>query len=132
MPFGVTNAPSQFMNMMKDVLSGYVHDFVLVFLDDILVYSRIVEQHAEQLGKVLEALKTCRLFAKASECCIMVREVEFLGQWSTPQGAAPTRKKIKSVANWETPQDLKGVRSFLGFANYYRCFVFGYAELAPP
>ena len=120
------------MNMMNDVLSGYLDDFVLVFLDDILVYSRTVEQHAEHLGKVLQALKTYRLFAKASKCCIMVREVEFLGQWITPQGAAPTREKIKVVAEWEAPQDLKGVRSFLGFANYYRRFVPGYAELASP
>ena len=81
------------MNMMNDVLSGYLDDFVLVFLDDILVYSRTVEQHAEHLGKVLEALKTSRLFAKASKCCIMVREVEFLGQWITPQGAAPKGRK---------------------------------------
>ena len=62
----------------------------------------------------------------------MVREVEFLGQWITPQGAALVREKIKVVAEWEAPQDLKGVRSFLGFANYYRHFVPGYAELASP
>ena len=80
--------------MMNDVLSSYLDDFVLVFLDDILVYSRIVEQHVEHLGKVLEALKTHRLFAKANKCSIMVREVEFLGKWITPQGATPTREKF--------------------------------------
>ena len=78
-PFGVTNAPSQFMNMMNDVLSDYLDDFVLVFLDDILVYSRTVEIHAEHLGKVLKALLRHRLYAKASKCSIMEEEVQFLG-----------------------------------------------------
>ena len=79
MPFGVTNAPSQFMNVMNDVLSGYLDDFVLVFLDDILVYSCIVEIHAKQLGKVLEALCRHHLFVKVPKSSIMVKEVEFLG-----------------------------------------------------
>ena len=79
MPFGVTNAPSQFMNMMNDVLSDDLDDFALVFLDNILVYSRTVEIHAEHLDKVLEALRQHRLYAKASKCSIMEEEVEFLG-----------------------------------------------------
>ena len=79
MPFGVTNAPSQFMNMMNDVLSDYLDDFVLVFLDNILVYSRTVEIHAEHLGKVLEVLCRHRLYAKTSKCNIIEEEVEFLG-----------------------------------------------------
>ena len=78
MPFSVTNAPSQFMHMINDVLAGYLDVFILVFLDDILVYSRIVEEHAEHLWKVFVALKKHRLFAKASKCSIMVKEVEFL------------------------------------------------------
>ena len=97
MPFGVNNAPSQFMNMMNDVLSDYLDDFLLVFLDDILVYSRIVETHAEHLGKVLEALRQHRLYANASKCSIMEKEVEFLGQWITPQGAATLKQKMKAV-----------------------------------
>ena len=71
MPFSVTNAPSQFMNMMNDVLSDYLDDFVLIILDDILVYSRTVETCAEHLGKVLEALRRHRLYAKASKCSVM-------------------------------------------------------------
>ena len=79
MPFSVTNAPSQFTNMMSDVLSNYLDDFVLIFSDDILVYSRIVKIHAKHLEKVLEALCRHRLYAKASRCNIMEEEVEFLG-----------------------------------------------------
>ena len=93
MPFGVTNAPLQFMHMINDVLSRYLDIFVLVFLDDILVYSRTVEEHAEHLRKVFAALRKHRLFAKASKCNIMVKEVEFLGQWITPQGASPLKKR---------------------------------------
>ena len=79
MPFDVTNAPSQFMNIMNDVLSDYLDAFAFVFLDNILVYYRTVEKHAKHLGKVLEALRQHRLFAKASKCSIMAKEVEFLG-----------------------------------------------------
>ena len=132
MPFGVTNAPLQFMNMMNDVLSDYLDDFVLVFLDDTLVYSHTVEIYAEHLGKVLEALRRHCLFAMASKCNIMEEDVEFFGQWITPQGSAPLKQKTKAVMEWEAPQDLKGGRSFLGFANYYRCFLQGYAELVSP
>ena len=83
------------MNMMNDVLSSYLDYFVLVFLDDILIYSHILEQHVEHLEKVLAALKMRRLFAKASKCSIMVLDVEFLWQWIMPQGAAPTKEKMK-------------------------------------
>ena len=93
---------------MNDVLSDYLDDFVLVFLDDILVYSCTVETHAEHLGKVLEALCRHRLYTKASKCSIMEEEVEFLGQWIMPQGAAPLKQKMKAVVEWEAPQDLKG------------------------
>ena len=132
MPFGATNAPSQFMHMMNDVLSGYLDVFVLVFLDDILVYSKTVEEHAEHLRKVFAALRKHRLFAKASKCSILEEEVEFLGQWITPHGAAPVKEKVRAVRNWERPQTVKDVRSFLGFANYYRRFVPRYAEVAAP
>ena len=120
------------MNMMNDVLSNYLDDFVLIFLDDILVYSRTVKIHVEHLGKVLEALRRHCLYTKASKCRIMEEEVEILGQWITPQGAAPLKQKMKAVMAQEGPQGLKGVRSFLEFANYYHRFVQGYAELASP
>ena len=93
MSFYVTNAPLQFMNMMNDILSDYLDDFVLVFLDSILAYSCTMEIHVEHSGKVLEALLLHRLFAKASKCNIVEEEVEFLGQWITPQGAALLEQK---------------------------------------
>ena len=83
MPFGVINAPSQFMHMINDVLARYLDVFVLVFSDDILAYSRTMEEHAEHLWKVFAALRKHHLFTKASKCSIMVKEVEFLSQWVT-------------------------------------------------
>ena len=85
------------MHMINDVLSEYLDIFVLVFLDDILVYSRTVEEHVEHLRQVFVALRKYLLFAKASKCVIMVKEVEFLGQWITPQGAAPVKENLRAV-----------------------------------
>ena len=120
------------MHMINDVLARYLDVFILVFLDDILVYSRTVEEHAEHLRKVFSALRKHRLFTKASKCNIMVKEVEFLGQWITPQGASPLKEKLKAVRSWERPPTVKDVRSFLGFANYYRRFISKYMEIAAP
>ena len=132
MPFGVTNAPWQFMHMINDVLAGYLDVFVLVFLDNSLVYSRMVEEHAKHLQKVFVALRKHCFFAKASKCSVMVKEVEFLGQWVTPQGASPLKEKLKAIRNWERPQTVKDIRSFLGFANYYRCFISKHVEIVAP
>ena len=97
MPFGVTNAPSQFMHLVQDVLHGYLDVFVVVFIDDILVYSRNTEEHAEHLRLIFERLRKHQLFAKASKCTLHVHEVEFLGQWITPEGAAPIAEKLCAV-----------------------------------
>ena len=118
--------------MINDVLAGYLDVFVLMFLDDILVYSCTVEEHTEHLQKVFAALRKHCLFAKASKCSIMVKEVEFLGQWVTPQGASPLEEKLKAVRSWGRHQTMKDVRSFLGFANYYCRFISKYAEIATP
>ena len=120
------------MHMMNDVLSGYLDVFMLVFLDDILVYSKTMKEHAEHLRKVFDALRKHRLFAKASKCTFSVREVEFLGQWITPHGATLIEEKVQAVCSWEVPKIVRDVRSFLGFANYYRRFIPKYAEVASP
>ena len=97
MPFGVTNAPAQFMNMMNDVLDDYLDKFVLIFLDNVLVYSANLEEHAEHLRKILERLREQRLYAKASKCEVMKTLVEFLGQQITSDGMTPTEAKLKAV-----------------------------------
>ena len=120
------------MHLVQDVLHGYLDVFVVVFIDDILVYSRNTEEHAEHLRLIFERLRKHQLFAKASKCTLHVNEVEFLGQWITPEGAAPIAEKLRAVRDWEPPNSVKDVRSFLGFANYYRRFVPGYAGIASP
>ena len=119
-PFGVTNAPAQFMNLMHDVLRDFLDRFVLVFLDDVLVYSRSVEDHADHLRQVFQKLRDWQLYAKASKCQIQTKTIEFLGQQVTSEGMTPTDEKLRAVHEWETPKDVKDVRSFLGFAYYYR------------
>ena len=131
-PFGVTNAPAQFMNLMNDVLKDYLDDFVVVFLDDILIYSKTPEDHAEHLRKVLEKLRQHRLYAKASKCQMAVQKIEFLGQMVSPKGMCPVDEKLRAVREWGRPKSLKDVRSFLGFANYYRRYVRNFAEIANP
>ena len=131
-PFGVTNAPAQFMNLMNDLLRDYLDEFILVFLDDILIYSRTPEDHAEHLRKVFQRLRESKLYAKASKCQIAHKTIDFLGQRVTPKGMSPMEQKLKALREWETPRDIRGVRSFLGFTNYYRRFVRHYAEMAHP
>ena len=119
MPFGVTNGPAQFMNMMNDLLGEYLDKFVLVSLDDVLIYFTNPQDHADHLGKVLGKLREHQLFAKANKCEILKTSIEFLGQQICRGGMTATEAKLKAVRDWATPQDVKGVRSFLGFANYY-------------
>ena len=120
------------MHLVQDVLHGYLDVFVVVFIDDILVYSRNTEEHAEHLSLIFDRLRQHQLFAKVSKCTLHVSEVEFLGQWITPEGAAPIEEKLRVVRDWEPPNSVKDVRSFLGFANYYHRFVPGYAGIASP
>ena len=131
-PFGVSNAPAQFMNLMNDVLADYLDDFVAVFLDGILIYSKIIEDHVVHLRKVLQKLREHQLFVKASKCEIAYESIEFLGQQVTLARMSPTEVKIKVVREWDTPQDVKDIRSFLGFANYYWRYVHQFAEVACP
>ena len=132
MPFGVTNAPAQFMNMMNDLLGDYLDRFVLVFLDDILIYSANIDQHAEHLRQVLQRLREHRLFAKASKCEFVKTTIEFLGQQVCGDGLTPTEAKLKAIRDWATPQNVTDVRSFLGFTNYYRRFIRNYSDIVGP
>ena len=132
MPFGVTNAPTQFMNMMNALLAEYLDKFVLVFLDDVPIYSANSQDYVEHLWKVLGKLREHKLFAKASKCEILKTSVEFLGQQICKRGMTPTKARLNAVQDWATPKDVKGVRSFLGFANYYRQFIQNFVAIGTP
>ena len=132
MPFGVTNAPVQFMNMVNALLGECLDKFVLVFLDDVLIYSANPQDHAEHLWKVLGKLREHKLYAKALKCKILKASVEFLGQQICRGGMTLVEAKLKAVQHWGTPEDVKGARSFLGFANYYQRFMQNFAAIADP
>ena len=117
--FGVSNAPAQFMNLMNDVLADYLDDSVVLFLDIVMIYSKTLEDQALHLRKDLQKLRYCQLYTKASNCKIAYKSIKFLGQQVTPAGMSPIEAKIRAMREWDTPQNVKDVGSFLGFANYY-------------
>ncbi|KAJ9546848.1 LOW QUALITY PROTEIN: hypothetical protein OSB04_019391 [Centaurea solstitialis] len=118
MSFGLTNAPAAFMDLMNRVCKPYLDKFVIVFIDDILIYSKTAEEHGEHLRKVLEMLKRERLHAKFSKCEFWLKE--FLGHIVTQEGIKVDLAKIEAIKDWESPKSPSEVRSFLGLAGYYR------------
>lgn len=132
MPFGLTNAPAAFMKLMNNVFREYLDKCVIVFIDDILVYSRTKEEHEWHLHVVMNKLREHQLFAKLSKCSFWQRKIGFLGHVVSEEGVAVDPEKVTSIINWPTPKSATEVRSFLGLAGYYRKFVKGFASLSKP
>ncbi|GJS87555.1 putative reverse transcriptase domain-containing protein [Tanacetum coccineum] len=130
MPFGLTNAPTVFMDLMNRVCRPYLDKFVIVFIDDILIYSKTQEEHVEHLRLVLELLKKEKLYAKFSKCEFWLREVQFLGHVINGNGIHVDPSKIEAVKNWKAPRTPTEVRSFLGLAGYYRRFIENFSKIA--
>ena len=120
---GLTNAPAYFISMMNKVFMEFLDKFVVVFIDDILVYSKNEEEHKEHLRLVLEKLREHQLYAKFSKCEFWLDRVNFLGHEVSAQGIMVDPQKIEAIQNWETPTNQTEVRSFLGLARYYRRFI---------
>ncbi|KAG8472900.1 hypothetical protein CXB51_034785 [Gossypium anomalum] len=131
-PFGLTNAPAVFMDLMNRIFRPYLDRFVVVFIDDILVYSRNETEHAEHLRLVLRILQDKQLYAKFSKCEFWLREVSFLGHVVSASGIRVDPSKISAILNWKPPRNITEVRSFLGLAGYYRRFVKGFSTIATP
>ena len=132
MPFGLTNAPAAFMDLMNRVFRPYVDQFVVVFIVDILVYSKDAQEHEQHLRIVLETLREKKLYAKLSKCDFWLKEVSFLGHIVSAEGIRVGPAKIEAVVNWKSPQNVTEVRSFLGLAGYYRRFMRGFSVIASP
>ncbi|GJW51907.1 putative reverse transcriptase domain-containing protein [Tanacetum coccineum] len=130
MPFGLTNAPAVFMDLMNRVCRPYLDKFVIVFIDDILIYSKTREEHVEHLRLVLELLKKEKLYAKFSKCEFWLREVQFLRHVINGNGIHVDPSKIEAVKNWKAPRTPTEVRSFLGLAGYYRRFIENFSKIA--
>jgi hypothetical protein len=121
MSFGLTNAPAYFMYLMNLVFMPELDKFVVVFIDDILVYSKS-EEHAEHLRVVLTHLRDHQLYAKFSKCEFWLKEVQFLGHVLSAEGVTVDPGKVKDILNWKPPISVHEVRSFLGMAGYYLTF----------
>ncbi|KAG8485768.1 hypothetical protein CXB51_019099 [Gossypium anomalum] len=132
MPFGLTNASAIFMDLMNRIFRPYLDRFVVVFIDDILIYSQNESEHAEHLRMVLQILKENKLFAKFSKSEFWLHEVGFLGHVVSGDGIRVDPSKISAIVNWKPPKDVSEVRSFLGLAGYYRRFVEGFSMIASP
>ncbi|KAI3738348.1 hypothetical protein L2E82_28377 [Cichorium intybus] len=132
MPFGLTNTPAVFMDLMNRVCKPFLDRFVIVFIDDILIYSKNKEEHASHLRTVLETLRREQLYAKFSKCEFWMREVQFLGHVVSIQGIKVDPSKVEAVMKWEPPKTPTEVRSFLGLAGYYRRFIQDFSRIAVP
>jgi len=132
MPFGLTNAPATFQAFINDVLREYLDHFVVVYLDDILIYSKSKEEHIEHVRKVMKTLLDAQLQAKLSKCEFHKDRVEFLGFVISKEGISMDPKKVQTIQEWKSPSSVHDIQVFLGFANFYRRFIKNFAkEVAP-
>ena len=132
MPFGLTNALATFMDLMNRVFKQYLDRFVVVFIDDILVYSRSREEHEYHMSIELQTLRGKQLYAKFSKCEFWLDKVSFLGHVVTKDGISIDPGKVHVVANWRRPTTVTKIRSFLGLVGYYRRFIEGFSKIALP
>ena len=132
MPFGLTNALAAFMDLMNHVFRPYLDKFVIVFIDDILVYSSSKEEHAEHLRIILQTLREHQLHTKFIKCQFWLDRVAFLGHVVSAEGISIDPQKIEAIVDWRPPTNIIEVRSFLGLVGYYRKFVEGFSRIATP
>ena len=132
MPFGLTNAPAAFMDLMHRVFQPYLYRFVVVFVDDILIYSKSEEDHDGQLRVVLQTLREHQLYAKFSKCEFWLTKVRFLGHVVSTSGVSVDLEKVEVVMSWEIPKSVFEICNFLGLVGYYRRFIKDFTWLSVP
>lgn len=132
MPFGITNAHSSFQSLMNHIFQEHLRKFILVFFDDVLIYSKSLEDDLQHLRTAFELLVQHQLLAKRSNCVFAASRVEYLGHYISAQGVSTDPKKIKAVQSWPLPTFIKLLRGFMGLAGYYRRFIKGYGIISKP
>ena len=132
MPFGLTNASATFRDLMNRVFQPYLDQFVVVFVDDILIYSQLEVEHEDHLKIVLQLLRDHQLYAKFSKCEFWLTEVGFLGHVVSTSSVSVDPGKVEAMMSWERSKSVFEIRSFLGLAGYYRRFIEDFSRLEAP
>ena len=132
MPFELTNAPAAFMDLMHRVFQPYLDQFVMVFVDDILIYSQSKEEHEDHLRVVLQLMRDHQLYAKFNKCKFWLTEVRFLGHVVSALGVSVDPEKVEAMMGWERLKSVLEIHNFLGLAGYYRRFIEDFSRLATP
>ncbi|UTT88498.1 hypothetical protein NDA17_000027 [Ustilago hordei] len=132
MPFGLANAPAHFQSFINDIFRDIIGIYVVVYLDDFLIFSDTEEAHVKHVTEVLTRLRSNRLFAKLSKCEFHTKTVEFLGYIIKPTGIEMDPEKVRTVKEWPMPESIHDIQRFLGFANFYRRFIAHFARIAKP
>ncbi|MBW0564782.1 hypothetical protein O181_104497 [Austropuccinia psidii MF-1] len=132
MPFGLTNSTASFQNLVNDIFTDVLYIFAVAYLDDIIVFSSSEEEHVKHVGSVLQRLRDNNLFAKASKCVFHASSVEYLGYVASSDGLKMDSSKFQQISNMPQARNIKALQSFLGFANFYFCFIENYCSHFPP
>ena len=132
MPFGVTNTPATFQRLMNSIFKEELDTFVLVYLDDILIFSQTLQEHIRHIRQALEKLRQAKLYARLHKCSFFQEHVEYLGFDVSAQGVQPSAAKVRTIVEWPRPQGVKDVHSFLGLAGFYRRFIKQFSSKARP
>jgi len=132
MPFGMTNSPTTFQYFMNDIFHDMTDIFVIIYLDNILIFSKNLDEHKIHIQKVLERLQEHNLHAKPEKCKFHTTSVEYLGIIITPEGVCMDPRKVQAILQWPAPRKVKELQSFLGFANFYRRFINNYSGITKP
>ena len=132
MPFGLTNAPATFQRLMDRILRPFINNFVVVYLDDITIYSKTFEQHLEHVQSVFQTLREANLKLNLEKCYFFLNNIKFLGHEIGKDGIKIDQRLTNKVKNFPTPTTLRQLRGFLGLASYYRRFIQGFSKIAKP
>ena len=132
MPFGLTNSGASFQRLMGHILRGLEYRFALIYIDDIVIFSKSIKEHLTHLEEVFRRLRNANVKLNPEKCSFVKQRIVYLGHVVTPEGVFPDPSKVEVVKNFTTPASLKKLKSFLGLANYYQRFIKGFSEIASP